>query len=305
MSGAVPTPPERIGVCICTYRRPELLRPLLEALGDQRLPDGVAYEIVVVDNDVGQSARDVVVAFRARCPVDVTYHCEPEANIALARNRAVAETRAPWIAFIDDDEVPERDWLFHLYGAHRRFGADAVAGPVTPRFAVDPPRWVLRSRLCERGSFPTGTVMTDARTMMTGNILLSRALLGDGAPFEPRLGRTGGEDTDFFARSIAGGARFVWSAEARAYETIPAARLRRMYFLKRALLRGVSEVRRARPGPRDLLKSMVAVAVYAAALPVARCAGEHHFMRLLIKSCDHMGKLLAACGLEAVRERTW
>ena len=305
MNAAVLPHPERIAVCVCSYRRPELLRPLLEALGAQRLPDGVGYEIVVIDNDVAQSARDVVVAFREHCAVDVVYHCEPEANIALARNRAVAETRTPWIAFIDDDEVPERDWLFHLYMAHRRFRADAVAGPVTPRFAVNPPPWVLRGRFSERGSFPTGTVMTDARAMITGNILLSRALVADGAPFDPRLGRTGGEDTDFFGRSIAGGARFVWSAEALAYETIPAARLRRRYFLKRALLRGVSEVRRARPGPRGIVKSLVAIAAYAAALPVARCVGEHHFMTLLIKSCDHVGKVLAACGLEPVKERTW
>ena len=39
------------------------------------------------------------------------------------------EARGRWLAFIDDDEVPEPEWLAELLRVQRTCGADAVRGP--------------------------------------------------------------------------------------------------------------------------------------------------------------------------------
>lgn len=297
---------DHIAVCVCTYKRPELLMRLLQALCKQRT-DGLAdYSIVVVDNDYTESGREIVRRVKETSPIDVTYHCEPERNISLARNRAIAESRGNFIAFIDDDEVPPDDWLLTLYKAIRHFRADGVLGPVKPYFPVQPPKWIARGKFFDRRSLPTGTVLNDRRHVRTGNVLLGRTVFNaDEAAFDPRFGRTGGGDVDFFKRKIASGYLFVWCDEAAVYEAVPAERLTRAYLLKRALLRGVSEAMLGRVGTFNVGKSLVAIALYTTALPLLFVAGHQHFMKFLIKDCDHLGKLLAACGIALVKERTF
>src|SRR5437667_12841349 len=85
--------PEAVTICICTYKRPQLLTGLLDALARQRTDQLLTLSIVVVDNDLLQSARDVVMRFKRTNSVAISYYCEPERNISLARNRAVLESK--------------------------------------------------------------------------------------------------------------------------------------------------------------------------------------------------------------------
>jgi hypothetical protein len=72
--------------------------------------------------------------------------------------------------------------------------------------------------------------------------------------------------------------------------------------LRRALLRGAIEPKTPTFGPRDIAKSLIAVPVYALALPFALMAGQDKFMGLLVSLCDHLGKLLAVVGINPVTE---
>src|SRR5579864_121377 len=54
-----------ITVCICTYKRPQLLERLLRALGQQSTGGFFSYSIVVADNDRLKSAETVVSTFSA------------------------------------------------------------------------------------------------------------------------------------------------------------------------------------------------------------------------------------------------
>jgi hypothetical protein len=46
----------------------------------------------------------------------------------------------------------------------------------------------------------------------------------------------------------------------------------------------------------------VAVPVYAIAVPFAFLAGQARFMDLLVRLCDHLGRLLATIGVNPVAE---
>jgi len=296
---------DHITVCICTYKRPEMLARLIKEIQNQNSDHLFTYSVVIVDNDSAQSARHVVEDIGEESGIAIDYYCEPEQNIALARNKAVQNAAGNFLAFIDDDEVPSREWLLALYRSVHEFNADGILGPVLPSFESEPPQWVIKSRLCERKSFKTGTVIKNPRDTRTGNALLDRNIfLGDKPPFDRRLGKTGGEDVDFFRRLMEKGKVFVWSNEAHVYETVPQHRLKRMYFIRRALLRGVVSSKHISLVSISALKSAIAFILYTSALPVLLVMGQHLFMKYLVKDCDHIGKLMALCGIDFVKERS-
>ncbi len=219
-----------------------MLGRLLKALDQQQTKSLFAYSVTIVDNDVSQSAKEVVLDFQNDSSLRVTYCVEPEQNIALARNRAAAHATGDFVAFIDDDEIPNEDWLLRLYGALIAFRADGVLGPVKPHFAVTPAEWALKAGIFDRPNsqdYQSGLVLHWSQTG-TGNALIHRRVLDEvEGPFKQEFG-SGGEDVDFFRRAMDLGKVFVWCAEAVAYETVPAERTRISFQVRRALLRGRS-----------------------------------------------------------------
>lgn len=292
--------PRDICVCVCTYKRPELLKRLLRRLLVQETRNLFTYSILVVDNDTFKSAEPVVTELRAIANVPIEYYVEPRQNIGLARNKAVDNCRAHFLAFIDDDEVPISNWLLLLLKTYDQYAVDGVLGPVKRRFEVPPPQWVLKGAFYDRPVRPTGSVVhwTEART---GNVLLNAQIFREpGARFDPQF--RGGEDTDFFRRMIGRGRKFVWSAEAEAFEIVPPLRWNRSFLLRRALLRGASTLNHSNFGWRDVAKSALAAPAYLIALPFTLLLGQHEFMGLLVRLCDHLGKLLALCGINPIKE---
>ena len=291
-----------VSVCICTYKRPELLRRLLEGLGEQDTSGLFNFSIVVVDNDHAESAKRVVAEFMVTSPIRVIYCVEPRQNIALARNKAIENAKGDLVAFIDDDEFPTGRWLWSLFTSCITHNAAGVLGPVRPHFSHPPPTWIVKGKLAERPVYETGHVM-DWRQSRTGNVLFKKEILvGCGEAFRPQFG-TGGEDVDFFERMTTSGYVFIWCNDANVYEVVPEARCTRMYYIRRALLRGRNSLQREGPGAFSIAKSLIAIPAYGFVLPILFVVGHHHFMKYLIKLCDHAGKLSALIGLNPVKVR--
>lgn len=297
--GAVP----HISVCICTFKRERLLTRLLNELARQETKDRFTFSIVVVDNDSGESAKPVVETFRAatKGAIEVVYVIERERNISAVRNTAVRNAKGEYLAFIDDDEYPIQDWLLTLFALREEKGVDGVLGPVKPYFEQDPPAWVVKGRFYDRTTYPTGLVI-DWPKGRTGNVLLRRAIFeGEDQPFKPDF--ITGEDQDFFRRMIAKGHVFVWCDEAVAYEVVPPVRWQLGFMLRRALLRGKVSLRHPNVGPVEVAKSAVAIPAYSVALPFLALCGKHYFISYLVKTCDHLGRLMAFVGISPVRDQ--
>ena len=293
---------QHVCVCICTYQRPIMLERLLSALEKQETEGLFEFSAVVVDNDKSESARAIVESFTRQSRIFVRYDVEPEQNISLARNRALANSQGDFVAFIDDDEVPQECWLLSLYKALNHYKADGILRPYYRHFETEPPRWVLKGNFFDRPSHPTGHVLEWANTR-TGNVLLKRELfLGDRKWFDPAFG-SGGEDRDLFRRMIEEGYTFIWCNEAAVYETVPPNRWKITVLLKRALLRGKMALNTTGAGPLSILKSVIAIMAYTICLPVFAIIGHHIFMKYLIKTCDHLGKVLAYFGIDLVKEK--
>lgn len=222
--------PAHPAVCIAiiTRERPEGLRRLLEGIASQDYAGPV--RVVVVDNDASESARDACGTRWSFGAVD--YRVEPRPGIPFARNTAVAALRDEAVLVsIDDDEVPCRGWLRHLVNTQRHYDADAVAGPVVPRFATPPPEWAVRGGFFDRPRLLTGTPLT---VVFTGNLLLTRAVVDALSPlFDERLALTGGSDAHLAKRMELAGFSMVWCDEAVCEETVPASRVTPEWVVRR------------------------------------------------------------------------
>jgi glycosyltransferase involved in cell wall biosynthesis len=291
---------KHISVCVCTYKRPEFLKRLLHELRDQETGGRFKYSIVVCDNDQLRSAESTVSEFAAASNVPIKYCVESHQNISLARNKAIANASGDFIAFIDDDEFPTQRWLLTLFDALNKYRVDGVLGPVKRHFDQTPPQWLLKSSFYTRVVYPTGTEL-DKEEGRTGNVLLKRQIFdGQTQPFKPEV--QVGEDKEFFRRMIRSGYRFIWNAEAVAFEVVPPVRWKRSFMLKRALFRGAHVPLHPTFGARKVAKSLLAVAAYTLMLPVGLLLGQHRFMVLLVKLCDHLGLLLALVGIRPLRQ---
>ena len=290
--------PIHISVCICTYQRPKLLARLLHELSRQNTGDLFTFSVLVADNDEARSAECVVRDARSSTGMDIEYYVEPRRSIALARNKVVQEATGDLLAFIDDDEFPAQDWLLKLFNILAEYNVDGVLGPVMRHFDDNPPSWLQKSDLYVRRVNPTGTpvVWQEART---GNVLLWREIvLDEAAPFRPEF--RAGEDQDFFKRKIREGRSFIWSSDAAVFEVVPPARWKRRYLLRKALLRGATAGLHC--NLRGVVKSVIAIPAYVLLLPFALLTGQHNLMTLLVKICDHLGKLMILLGINPIHE---
>lgn len=299
-----PSPSNHISVCICTYKRPQMLSFLLDKLQNQDTGNLFTYSAVVIDNDSNQSAKDTVSYWQEKSAIQIDYFCEPRQNIALARNMAVEKANGDFITFIDDDEFPERSWLINLLKTQKKYNAAGVLGPVVPHFEVEPPQWMIKSKICERPRYLTGTVFKNSLKTRTGNVLFSKKLFIDQKePFNPKFGLTGGEDVDFFGRMIKKRFIFVWCDEACVYEIVEQDRFEKKFYIKRALLSGTVNASKSSLLSLNTLKSVIAFIVYTTALPFLYLIGEHLFMKYLIKDCHHFGNIAGLAGCKIVTER--
>jgi glycosyltransferase involved in cell wall biosynthesis len=293
-------PSPHISVCICTYKRPRLLERLLEKLAGQETGGRFTYSIVVADNDAQESAQAVAAAFERSAAVRLQYCVEPRQNIALTRNKALENAEGDFIAFIDDDEFPAGDWLLSLVNACEKYEVEGAIGPVKRYFDEPPPRWLLQGNFYERPTYPTGLIIAWGQGRTNNTLLRRRILPAAEAAFRPEF-RTG-EDQDFFRRMIDAGHRFVWCNEAVVYEVVPPVRWKRSFMLRRALLQGAAAVLHPTFGVRDIVRSLLAVPLYALLLPFALLGAHDRFMSISVKLCDHIGKLLAVLKINPIRE---
>lgn len=93
-----------ISIVIASKDRPELLQRVYRAVCDQRIPSGINYEIIVVDD--GSTPP-----YSAEQFPHVRFLRTEGVGPARARNLGVANALGTVVMFTDDDVIVDRDWL--------------------------------------------------------------------------------------------------------------------------------------------------------------------------------------------------
>lgn len=226
-----------ITICIPTFRRPKLLRSCLIAITELQAPEKHNLNIVVADNDEDKSAQSVCETMSSNATFPLYYCVEVERGLSSVRNRLLEEAlklNAALVAFIDDDEQPQRDWLVQHIKNMLEFGADVSTGPVRPI-----------SHKLTLGDKKTKVSGSKPRNVSTNNLVFDIKLIrSQGLRFDPFYNFIGGEDFDFFQRSDDLGNSHVWVEEALVLETIPAERDNLRYLFFRHFTGGINSVLR-------------------------------------------------------------
>lgn len=212
-----------IDICIITFKRPALLHTLLKGIANLHIQPNIGINVIVVDNDAKKSAKPIVETMRDNIKFKIIYDVEPKQNIALARNRCLLHIVSEFLAFIDDDEVPEPEWLNEILEASVKHHADVVFGPVIPALPDNVPPWISKSIFFNRPRYKTGQIINEGGI---GNTLLrSEIFTAKKFRFNPNFGCTGGEDSELFYRLCLSGKKMIWCDEAVVYENIEHHRL--------------------------------------------------------------------------------
>lgn len=106
-------------VIIPTYKRPIVLARCLNGVLGQVFPTD-RYEIIVVDNDSSGSASDIVrkVDHIGR---KVRYEKRSNNNVSEARNLGSKLAQGEWLAFLDDDCIPDIYWLSKAEEVNKKY----------------------------------------------------------------------------------------------------------------------------------------------------------------------------------------
>ncbi len=110
-------------IVINTYNRAEGLRNTLKSLLGLAYP---SFEIVVVNGPSTDHTDEVIEAFSSRIKAA---KCDVR-NLSVSRNIGICAAAGDLVAFIDDDAMPEPEWLSQLAAAYDSEDVGAAGGKV-------------------------------------------------------------------------------------------------------------------------------------------------------------------------------
>ncbi|HET9470688.1 MAG TPA: glycosyltransferase, partial [Usitatibacter sp.] len=255
----------QLSVVLATWNRAHLIADTLAALAAQEVPRGLAWEIVVVDNNSTDATAQVVDEFAAGVAVPARRVFEPAQGLSRARNRGVREARGAILAFCDDDVLPASDWVAGIPSAMDRWSADGVGGRILPRFEgrAAPPAWLTGNRRLMRQlalmdweeSGLLALPFAPNPQVWGANMAFRREVFDRVGEFDPRRGPSGrrlfrGDEVDLIERALASGMRIAYDAALTVHHRIGPDRMRKGYFRRLAFDDGMGEarVRRAAAG---------------------------------------------------------
>lgn len=203
-----------ISVAVCTRNRASKLERCLRSM--MTMKRDVEWQLVVVDNGSCDNTKAVIK--RAAKWLPVTYVWEGKRGLSRARNRAIAASRYPLIAFTDDDCLPAQGWLIAVISSFTSDPALAVlCGRVEPAAECG-------SSIGTRVHPHSERVSTAERMLelMSGcNMSFRRDVFDTVGFFDAALGAgsTGGsaEDIDLMYRALRQELKLAYSADVVVY----------------------------------------------------------------------------------------
>jgi glycosyltransferase involved in cell wall biosynthesis len=233
-----------VTVLICTRNRAQQLKNVLETATCMRIPEGLRWELVVVDNGSSDNTAEVAAGFGGHLPIRVVREDAP--GLSHARNRGVAEAAGTYICWTDDDVLIDPNWLCAYAEAFARhpeaavFGGEIIPvlqGPTPKWFASLADQWPLTTLLAKRnyGEQPIRLGFREGVVPWGANFAV-RAAEQRQVRYEAALGvsplhRRVGEETEVVFRILQSGGVGWWAPGARVRHIIPTQRqtLRHFY----------------------------------------------------------------------------
>jgi glycosyltransferase involved in cell wall biosynthesis len=239
-----------VSIVLCTLDRATQLSNAIRSILDQDC-DPRRYEIIVVDNCSKDRTPQVVQEFQARAS-NVRYVYEGRLGLSTARNRGTAESRAPIVAFFDDDGTADPGWLSALLEVFKNdAGAGAAGGLIEVGWPAAKPEWMPVDFQGYYGACDYGNQrrrLAFPQYPYGANMMIRRQFLEAIGGFNDELGAKGkdimqGDELDVFQRLFAMNTKVVYEPRAVVHHWVPPERVTRRWLLRRAYKHGFSNTR--------------------------------------------------------------
>jgi glycosyltransferase involved in cell wall biosynthesis len=219
-----------VTVAICTWNRADLLDRTLAQMRNLRIPDGVSWELLVVNNNCTDGTDAVIAGHAGALPLRRL--AEPKPGLSNARNCALAHATGELIIWTDDDVLVDPEWLAeYVKAAAANPDAAYFGGTIEPWFEAPPPRWVRDNLTDLQGVLVIRSLGAEVRPFEGdenpfGANMAFRTAVQVRHPYDPQFGRVGGrlvqgEESDLIRRLRREGHFGVWVGTAKVRHYIP------------------------------------------------------------------------------------
>lgn len=234
-------------VAIPTYNGASRVPLVLEKLRSQIDTENISWEVIVVDNNSSDNLTEVVENFKTEWfdSVPLRYCFEAEQGLAFARQRAIEEAKGYLVGFLDDDNLPEANWVAEAVKFGREHQtAGAYSGRIIGEFEVEPPENFKKIKpylaIREHGSKPHLFEPEKLRLPPGAGLVIRKQAWSQSVPSRLALmGRVGkvmvaGEDYEALLYLHKGGWEIWYDPAMCLRHKIPKERLEREYLLSLA-----------------------------------------------------------------------
>lgn len=273
-----------VSVVLCTYNRASSLSRTLSSLRAMRIPVGLDWEVVVVDNNSSDGTADVVDGFIRLDPAHFRYAHEARQGKSFALNTGIGLARGGILAFTDDDVTVDPFWLARTVKAFEAHDCIGIGGRIVDVWSSDKPAWYNTEGPYGLMSAVVRFELGDAPRPLAvppfgANMAFTREVFSRFGVFDTSLGPTAGselrgEDSEFARRLLKAGERLYYVPDAIVYHPVEEFRQSKRYFRRWYYDYGRAAVR---------IEGLPADAVRYFGVPryMLRSAGEHALRCLL------------------------
>ncbi|MEA5468764.1 hormogonium polysaccharide biosynthesis glycosyltransferase HpsE [Spirulina sp. 06S082] len=238
-----------ITIAIPTYNGENRLPLVLDRLRSQIKTEEIAWEVIIIDNNSRDETGKIVQQYQKDWGnlVSLEYFFEAQQGLAFARERAIQEAKGDLIGFLDDDNIPALDWVYHaVQFAREHPQAGAYGGQIHADFEIDPPLNIDKIigffAIRERGEIPNQYRPEVISLPPGAGLVVRRKVWQDcfsqSSSFVGRVGNSmlSGEDAEVLLYMYKQGWEIWYNPNMHLDHKIPAKRLEKEYLL--ALIHG-------------------------------------------------------------------
>jgi glycosyltransferase involved in cell wall biosynthesis len=221
----------KVTIGICTWNRAALLDLALGKMLSLRIPKGLSWEVLVVNNNSTDDTEKVLASYEGRLPLRRFFEAAPGKSNAL--NLAVREAQGDLIFWTDDDVLVDSEWVAGYAAAAEQWPEAAFfGGPIEPWFEGNPPRWLRQAfpkievafaarNLGAKECFFTGEETLPFGANLAVRTAVQRRYLYDGNLGPLRNNGMRGEETAVLVQMTRDGLEGRWVPGAKVRHFIP------------------------------------------------------------------------------------
>lgn len=231
-----------VTIAICTYNRAKLLAQTLESFVGLKIPDGVKYHLLIINNNSVDNTEEIIKSYSYKLPLETYLEIKP--GSANARNAVLEHARGDYVLCTDDDVQVDENFFVSFVDCIKKYPDHVVfGGVIEPWFEVPPdPELAKAFSLLSEGFTPQVKSITSGPCLedviIYGVNMGFKLSASQGVRYDTCLGTSGKnfgcmEDSDFVDRvNKKNGCKSVWCPDMKVKHFIPAERFTKKYLIK-------------------------------------------------------------------------